>query len=47
MDARIATLPGDGIGTEVVAEAVKVLEAMADKYGHSLEFQDGLIGGCA
>ncbi len=47
MQARIVTLPGDGIGAEVVAEGVKVLEATADKYGHSLEFQDGLIGGCA
>ena len=47
MKARIVTLPGDGIGAEVVAEAVKVLEATADAYGHSLEFEGGLIGGCA
>jgi 3-isopropylmalate dehydrogenase len=47
MEARIVTLPGDGIGAEVVAEAVKVLEATADTYGHNLEFESGLIGGCA
>ncbi|MGB9300249.1 MAG: isocitrate/isopropylmalate family dehydrogenase, partial [Anaerolineae bacterium] len=47
MDARIATLPGDGIGAEVVAEGVKVLEATAARYGHSFDFEDGLIGGCA
>lgn len=47
MKARIVTLPGDGIGTEVVAEGVKVLQAIADEYGHSFTFEEGLIGGCA
>lgn len=47
MEARIVTLPGDGIGTEVVAEGVKVLQAIADEYGHSFTFEEGLIGGCA
>jgi len=47
MEARIVTLPGDGIGAEVVAEGVKVLEVTAARYGHSFDFEDGLIGGCA
>jgi 3-isopropylmalate dehydrogenase len=47
MEARIVTLPGDGIGAEVVAEGVKVLEAIADGYDHRFEFEEGLIGGCA
>jgi len=47
MEARIATLPGDGIGTEVVAEGVKVLQAVADWHGHRFTFEEALIGGCA
>ena len=33
MDCKITLIPGDGIGPEIVAEAVKVLNAVADKYG--------------
>jgi 3-isopropylmalate dehydrogenase len=40
-------LPGDGIGPEVLAEAVKVLDAVADKYGHTFAYREGLIGGAA
>jgi 3-isopropylmalate dehydrogenase len=47
LKAHIALTPGDGIGPEVVAEAVRVLEAVARKYGHSFEFSEHLIGGCA
>jgi 3-isopropylmalate dehydrogenase len=47
MQARIAVLPGDGIGPEVMAEAVKVLKRVADVYGHSFTFEEGLIGGVA
>jgi len=47
MKAKIVTLPGDGIGPEVVAEGVKVLKAVADKYGHDFTFEEALIGGCA
>ena len=36
MQATIATLPGDGIGVEVVAEGVKVLQAVAEKYAVGL-----------
>jgi 3-isopropylmalate dehydrogenase len=44
---KIALLPGDGIGPEIIAEAAKVLRAVGDKYGHELEFKEGLIGGAA
>ena len=47
MQAKIAVLAGDGIGTEVTAEARRVLEAVADRYGHSFSFQEALIGGIA
>jgi len=45
--ARIVTLPGDGIGPEVTAEAVRVLEAVARKGGHDLAFAERLMGGCS
>jgi 3-isopropylmalate dehydrogenase len=47
MHARIVLLPGDGIGPEVVAAAVAVLEAVAARYGHTFELPEHLIGGCA
>ncbi|MCX7054588.1 MAG: 3-isopropylmalate dehydrogenase [Proteobacteria bacterium] len=47
MKARIAVLGGDGIGPEVTAEAVGVLQAVASKYGHDFEFSAALIGGAA
>ena len=47
MKATITLLPGDGIGPEVLAEAVKVLKAVEAKYEHTFTFQDGLIGGAA
>jgi 3-isopropylmalate dehydrogenase len=47
MEAKIAVLPGDGIGVEVVAEGVKVLRAVAGKFGHSFVMAEGLVGGCA
>jgi 3-isopropylmalate dehydrogenase len=46
MTKKIAVLPGDGIGPEIVAEAVKVLKALA-KDGLDLELEYGLIGGAA
>ena len=45
--ARITVLPGDGVGPEVTAEAVKVLGAVARRFGHDFHFEEGLIGGCA
>ena len=47
MKARIAVLGGDGIGPEVVAEAVGVLQAVARKFGHEFEFTEALVGGAA
>lgn len=47
MKAKIAVLPGDGIGPEVVAEALKVLQAVAVRFGHEFSFEEGLIGGIA
>jgi 3-isopropylmalate dehydrogenase len=47
MKARITVLGGDGIGPEVTAEAVRVLQAVADAYGHEFEFAEALIGGAA
>lgn len=47
MKAKIAVLAGDGVGREIVPEAVKVLKAIAEKYGHSFEFVAADIGGQA
>jgi 3-isopropylmalate dehydrogenase len=47
MKAHIVTLPGDGAGPEVITEAVKVLEAAGDRFGHRLDFEEALIGGAA
>lgn len=47
MDAVIATLPGDGIGPEVVAEGVRVLEALAERWGHRFDVREAPVGGCA
>jgi 3-isopropylmalate dehydrogenase len=44
---RIAVLPGDGIGPEVVSGALKVLETIAQKYGHQFDFVKASIGGAA
>ena len=47
MKANIVLLPGDGIGPEVVAAAQSVLEAVGQKYGHTFEMREYLIGGAA
>lgn len=47
MNKKICLLPGDGIGTEIVAEAVKVLNKVAQKFGHSFSYSTALIGGAA
>ena len=46
MSKRVLILPGDGIGPEIVAEAVKVLEHLAGE-GLTIELDEGLIGGAA
>ena len=47
MNYKIALIRGDGIGPEVVGEAVKVLEAVGRKFGHSFTYEEVLLGGCA
>lgn len=47
MQAKIAVLPGDGIGPEVMAAALKVLDAVGAKYNHTFSYQEALIGGIA
>ena len=47
MNYKIALIRGDGIGPEVVGEAVKVLEQVGKKFGHTLTYTDVLMGGCA
>jgi len=47
MTKKIAVLPGDGIGVEIVAEAVKVLECLRDAYGLDVVMEQALIGGAA
>ena len=44
---KICTLPGDGIGPEIMAEGVKVLNAAGKKYDVEFTCEDALIGGCA
>ncbi|GMV35391.1 MAG: 3-isopropylmalate dehydrogenase [Chloroflexi bacterium] len=47
MNFTLTLLPGDGIGPEVVSEAVRVLEKISSKYNHSFNFQERLMGGCS
>jgi 3-isopropylmalate dehydrogenase len=47
MAYRVAVLPGDGIGEEVMAQALRVLETVARKFDCPFEFQRGLVGGAA
>jgi len=47
MNFNITLLSGDGIGPEVVAEAVRVLDVIAEKFGHTFIFAERLMGGCS
>ena len=47
MKANIAILPGDGVGPEIVAEAVKALEAVAKRFGHDFAMTVHPVGGAA
>ncbi len=47
MEYNIALVPGDGIGPEIMSGTVKVLEAVAEKFGHKFNFTTYLAGGCA
>src|SRR5919206_1392510 len=47
MNLNVLVLPGDGIGTEVTREAVRVLDHVARKWNHQLKLTEGLLGGIA
>lgn len=47
MDYKIAVIPGDGIGPEIVREAKKILGKIATIYGHSFLYTEILMGGCS
>ena len=47
MNYNIVTIPGDGIGPDIIAQAVKVLNKVGDKFGHKFNFDERLAGGIA
>ena len=47
MTKNIAVIKGDGIGPEIVTEAIKVLDKVGAKFGHTFKYTDVLMGGCA
>ncbi len=47
MKKTIAVIRGDGIGPEIIAQAIKVLDRVAEIYGHTFEYVDVDMGGCA
>ncbi len=47
MDVKIALLAGDGIGPEIIAEATKVLDRVAARFGHKITYQPALVGAAA
>jgi len=47
LELNVLVLPGDGIGVEVTREAVRVLERVASKFGHTLKHKEALLGGIA
>ncbi len=47
MEKNIAVIKGDGIGPEIVTEAMKVLDKVAEKFGHKFNYEQLLMGGCS
>ncbi len=47
MNYKVAVIPGDGIGPEIITEARKVLDKTGEKYGHTFEYHELLMGGCS
>lgn len=47
MNLKIAVLPGDGIGPEIIKQALKTTEAVCRKFGHTAEYTYGKVGACA
>ena len=47
MEYNIAVVKGDGIGPEIVTEAMQVLDKVGERFGHTFHYQKVLAGGCA
>jgi 3-isopropylmalate dehydrogenase len=47
MSYKIAVIPGDGIGPEIISQGLKVLDKVGQMYGHTFEYNTLLAGGCA
>ena len=47
MELHIGCIPGDGIGPEIVGEARKVLDRVAEKFGHTIQYTEILLGGAS
>ena len=47
MNYKVAVIAGDGIGPEIVREARKVLDKIGEKFGHTFEYKELLMGGCS
>ena len=47
MKLKIAVLPGDGIGPEIMQQGMAVMKAIASKFNHEFSFEEGLVGACA
>ena len=47
MECKIVTIPGDGIGPEIVREACKVLDKVGEVFGHKFDYTPILMGGCS
>ncbi|MBN1044032.1 MULTISPECIES: 3-isopropylmalate dehydrogenase [unclassified Clostridium] len=47
MKYNVAVIPGDGIGPDIVTEAVKVLNVVGEKFGHKFEYEYVMAGGCS
>lgn len=47
MEYRLAVIPGDGIGPDVVEQTLRVLDKVGEKFGHTFHYQKVLAGGCA
>ena len=47
MKLNIAVLPGDGIGPEIVEQALNVTKAVCEKFGHELTYETAIVGACA
>ena len=47
MKCNLAVIKGDGIGPEIVTEAMKVLDKVGEVYGHTFDYEQILMGGCS